>query len=369
MKRLKVLQLNAGTNLGGTETMILRFLDNVDKTRFQVWVGAFFNNGPLLSEVEKRNFEGRLFKIKHQWNLFEVLFALVKVYRFLKAKRIDIIHMYGFYTNILGRIVARMAKTPVVITGLRMERFGRNGFHTFLERITSNWTDLYISVSGRGRELMLQKQWIDKEKVVVIHSGIDNNWTNGRTLENQNHSVGMIAAFSRFKAHEQFVLSASRILKTFPDTKFILAGEGETKQRIIKLIGSLGINSNFDLLEDVKDVREILSKLSVFVLASHTEGLPVSILEAMALGLPVVASKVGGISELVEDGITGILIEPNHPEEFATAIIQLLSNPAKARRMGEQGKLRIQKEFTLEQMTKKLEDCYFDLAMKKGLLQ
>ncbi len=368
MKRLKVLQLNAGTNLGGTETMILRFLDTIDKARFQVWVGTFFNNGPLLSEVEKRNFESRLFKIKHQWNLFEVIVAFIKMYRFLKAKRIDIIHMYGFYTNIIGRIIARLAKTPIVITGLRMERFGQNGFHSFLEHMTSNWTDRYISVSRRGQELMLQKQWIDKEKVIVIHSGIDNNWATGRTLENQNHRVGMIAAFSQFKAHEQFVLAAPRILKTFPDTKFILAGEGKTKQQIIKLITSLGINSNFNLFEDVKDVREILSNLSVFVLASHTEGLPVSILEAMALGLPVVGSRVGGIPELVEDGITGILAVPNHPEEFASAIIQLLSNPEKARRMGEQGKLRVQKEFSLVQMTKKLEVCYLDLATKKGLL-
>ncbi|MCZ2845524.1 MAG: glycosyltransferase [Candidatus Bathyarchaeota archaeon] len=367
MRKLKLLHLNAGTNLGGTETMILRFLDNVDKTRFQISIGAFFNNGPLLSEVEKRNFESRLFKIKHQWNLFEVLFALLKLYHFLKSKKIDIIHMYGFYTNILGRIAARMAKTTIVITGLRMEKFGRNGFHSFLERMTSHWTDRYISISERGQELMLQKQWIEKEKVIVIHSGIDNNWAIGRTLENQNHRVGMIAAFSRFKAHEQIVLAAPSILRTFPDTKFFLAGEGKTKQRIIKLITSLGINANFDFLGDVQDVRQILSKLSVFVLASHTEGLPVSILEAMALGLPVVASKVGGIPELVEDGFTGILVELNHPEEFASAIIQLLSNPEKARRMGEQGKLRIQKEYTLEQMTKKLEDCYYDLAMKKGL--
>lgn len=369
MIKLKLLHLNAGTNLGGTETMLLRFLDKVNKTCFQVSVGALFNNGPLIYEVQKRGFEGVLFKIKNRWNPLEVLSAFLKVYRFLKLNKIDIIHLYGFYTNLLGRTVARLAKTPIVITGLRMEKFGQNGFHSLLERMTADWSDLYISVSGRGRELMLRKQWIADEKVIVIHSGIDINWANGSTLEIQYPSVGMIAAFNQFKAQEQIVLAAPRILKSYPDTKFILAGEGETKKRVIKLITSLGINANFDLLGDVKDVRQILSKLSVFVLASHTEGLPVSILEAMALGLPVVASKVGGIPELVEDGITGILIEPNHPEEFAAAIIQLLSNSEKAKRMGELGRLRVQQEFTLEKMTQKLEHCYLDLAMKKGIGQ
>ncbi|MEO0114335.1 MAG: glycosyltransferase [candidate division WOR-3 bacterium] len=374
MRKLKLLQLNAGTNLGGTEIMLLRFLDNVDRNRFQVIVGAFFDNDPLISEVQKRGFEGKLFRIKNCYNPFAVLIAFFSVYRFLKSRKVDIIHLYGFYTNILGKIAARFAKTPIVVTGLRMERFGKNFFHSLLARITDSWTDLYIAVSQRTKALMLQKRWLSKKKVIVIHSGIDPKWSassskddNPDTQAPQAPWVGMVGAFNQFKAQEKIVLSAPLVLKNFPTTRFILVGEGKTKERIIRMIAKLGLKPNFDLFGTVSDIRPILSKLSVFVFASRTEGLPVAILEAMAFGLPVVASCVGGIPELIEDGVTGILVKSNEPEEFASAIIQLLSNPAKARLLGKMGRLRIQKEFNLKAMTRRLEEVYHRLAEEKGI--
>jgi glycosyltransferase involved in cell wall biosynthesis len=367
VRKLNILHLNAGTNLGGTETMLLRFLDKVDKGYFQSSVGAFFNNGPLLTEVKKRGFEGIEFRINNRLNPFDVLSALVKLYHFLKTKKIDIIHMYGFYTNILGRIVARRAKTPIVITGLRMEKFGRNGLHSLLERMTSNWSDLYISVSGRGRELILKKSWIPPNKVVVVHNGIESDWANGRIRNTQSTNIGMIADFNKFKAQEEVVLAAPKILEKFPNARFVLAGKGETKKSIVEMINHLGLNSFFTLPGLVSDVQQVLSQLSIFVLATHTEGLPVSILEAMSFGLPVVATKVGGIPELVEDGVTGILVKPNSPVEIASAIIKLLSDPGKANRMGEAGKSKVRKEFSLEQMMQRLQQHYLDLAVRKGL--
>lgn len=368
MKKLKLLHLNAGTNLGGTETMLLRFLDKVDKTRFQVSVGAFFNNGPLLAEVKKRGFEAIEFRINNEFNPFEVLSALVKLYRFLKTKKIDIIHQYGFYTNIFGRIVSRMAKIPIVITGLRMEKFGNNGFHSLLERMTANWSDLYISVSEKGRKLMFEKRWVPKEKVVVVHNGIETDWAKSRITDTAQPRIGMIADFNKYKAQQDLVVAASEVLKKFPNAKFVLAGEGETKKNIFKMIKYLGLDSNFVLNGFVGDVRKILSELSIFVLATHTEGLPVSIIEAMLFGLPVVASRVGGIPELVEDGVTGILVKPESSEELACVITELLANPEKANRMGEMGKLRVKQYFTIEQMMQKLESLYLGLAKRKGLV-
>jgi L-malate glycosyltransferase len=369
MRKLKLLHLNAGTNLGGTETMILRFLDNVDKNCFQVSVGAFFNNGPLLAEVNKRGFEGIEFKISNKFNTFEVLSALAKLYRFLKTEKIDIIHQYGFYTNIFGRIVARMAKIPIVITGLRMEKLGSNGFHSLLERLTANWSDLYISVSERGQELMLKKRWVPKEKVVVVHNGIETDWANGRKLNTTLPRIGMIADFNKYKAQQDFVVAASEVLKKFPETKFVLAGEGKTKKNIVEMITELGLRSNFIFNGYVGDVRKILSELSIFVLATHTEGLPVSIIEAMSFGLPVIASRVGGIPELVEDGVTGILVKSESSEDLARAISELIANSEKANRMGEMGKLKVKKYFTIQPMMQKLESLYLDLARRKGLVE
>ena len=385
-----MLFLNAGTDLGGTEIMLLRFLEKVDRNRFKVSVAALFDRGPFLFEIRKRGFEAYLFAIKHQWNPFEIVYAFARLYRFLKSKRIDIVHMYGFYTNILGSLTARMAKTPVVITGVRTEVADRNGYHHMLERATAHWIDLYISVSEQSRLQMLRKPWVKDGRIVVVHNGIDANWArpmlNSESRKHQPKSnrnphnipfnshalngfprIGMIGAFNRLKAQEILVLAAPLILSKFPKAKFVLMGEGKNKARIIKFIKQTGFSECFVLPDFAIDPRHVLSQLDIFALATRTEGLPVSILEAMAFGLPVVASRVGGIPEIVEHGITGILVRPDDPEAIASAIIGLLENPAKARKMGMSGRLRVKRDFGIEKMMGKLENHYHCLAQRKGI--
>jgi glycosyltransferase involved in cell wall biosynthesis len=140
-------------------------------------------------------------------------------------------------------------------------------------------------------------------------------------------------------------------------------------EKNIELISSLGLTSHFIVSGFVKDIRQILSNLTVFVLATNSEGLPVSILEAMAYGIPVVASRVGGISELIEDRVTGILVKSNNSNELALAIIEILENPVKAKWMSEAAKERVKKYFTIEQMMGQLEFIYQSLAKRKGLIE
>jgi glycosyltransferase involved in cell wall biosynthesis len=390
-RQMNLLFLNAGTDIGGTETMLLRFLERLNKDKFKASVAAFFDRGPLLHEVRKRGSEAVLFAVKHQWNPLEIVYAFARLHSYMKTRKIDILHMYGFYTNILGSITARMAKTPVIITGVRTEISGRNGYHNILEWISDNWIDLYISVSEQSRLQMLARQWVNKEKVVVIHNGIDPGWAHSvgesenRKRESKKRSIpqtilsnahahnggpriGMIGAFNRLKAQEILVLAAPRVLKKFPNTKFVLMGGGKTRNRIINLITKTRLSKRFVLPDPLIDPRHILPQLDIFVLATRTEGLPVSILEAMAFGLPVIASKVGGIPEIVQDGITGILIPPGKPEALASAIIHLLERPAEAREMGKQGRTRIECDFNIGRMMGELENRYQCLAQSKGIL-
>lgn len=370
--------------------MLLRFLEKVDTYRFNVAVVAFFDRGPLLTEVRRRGFEAILLTIKHQWNALEIVYAFVRLHRFLRSNRIDIVHMNGFYTNILGSLVARMARTPVVITAVRTEVSGRNGYHNALEQATAHWIDLYISVSEQSRFQMLRKPWVQDGKVVVVHNGIDPGWartpsnSGRRTHGSRSRSdtsvgvrstrakdrpcIGMIGAFNRLKAQELLVLAAPRVLNRFPKARFVLMGEGKTRARIINLIRQTRLSEYFVVLDYAIDPRHILSQLDIFVLATHTEGLPVSILEAMTFGLPVVASRVGGIPEIVQDGSTGILVPPDNPEAIASAIIDLLDHPAKARKMGMLGQSRAERDFGIDKMMEALENHYHCLARRKGVL-
>ena len=369
MRRLNLLHLNAGTKLGGTETMILRFLDNIDHNQFQAYVGAFFPGGELLDEADKRGAQTVLFKITSSANPIQLLSGFVRLYKFLKKHKIDIIHMYGFWTNIGGRIAAKLAKTPVIITGQRTEDNWRKSIHSFLDRFTSRWVDLYISVFNKGKELLVNRDRIPAEKILVVHNGIDLNWANPvKSSEKHFSLIGMVAAYNQFKTQEVLIRAAPMILKKFPQAKFILVGCGNTEKKMSEMISNLGLNFHFSTWGFVKDIRQILSQLDIFLLATHSEGFPVSILEAMSMGIPVVASNVGGIPELVEDRVTGILVEPNCSEKLADAIIEILESPEKAKWMSEAAKERVKKHFTIEQMMGQLEFLYLNFATRKGIL-
>lgn len=367
MHRIKLLHLNAGTNIGGTETMILRFLDRVDQQHFAVFIGAFFPGGEFLNEAKKRGAQIVLFKITNAIHFFS---AFIKLSRFLKKNKIDIIHLYGFWTNIGGRIAAKLARTPIIISGQRTEDSWRKPIHSWLDRLTLRWVDLYISVFHKGKELLIKRDRIPENKIVVVHNGIDLTWVNTeRQNKGQLPMIGMIAAQNRFKRQDLLIQAAPKILESFPQANFVLAGSGCTIDKNIKLISSLGLTSHFVVSGFVKDVRQILSNLTVFVLTTNSEGLPVSILEAMAYGIPVVASRVGGIPELVEDRVTGILVKSNNANELASAIIEILENPAKAKWMSKAAKERVKKYFTIEQMMGQLEFIYQSLAKRKGLIE
>jgi glycosyltransferase involved in cell wall biosynthesis len=367
MRKIKILHLNAGTKLGGTETMLLRFLDKVDRNQFEVYIGAFFPGGQLLDEANKRKANTILLNNRDTTSLFRILNGFVKLYKFLKKNRIDIIQIYGFWTNIGGRIAAKLAKVPVVITGQRTEDSWRKPIHSFLDRFTSRWVDLYISVFNKGKELLIKRDRIPERKIVVVHNGIDLNWTNQVYRNNVNFpTIGMVAAFNQFKTQEVLIQAAPKIMEKFLNAKFILTGCGNTEKKMSEMINNLGLNSQFTLPGFIKDIRQILSQIDIFVLATRTEGLPVSILEAMAIGIPVVASNVGGILELIDNGNTGILVEPYNSEQLASAIIEILQNPERASRMGKAAKERVKKYFTIEQMIARLETIYLNLAMKKG---
>jgi glycosyltransferase involved in cell wall biosynthesis len=368
MRKINVLHLNASTQIGGTETMILRFLSAADKTSFNFFVGSFFKGGVLLERAEKEGAKTALFRINQRFNIFQIISAFIKLCRFMKRNKIGIIHTYGFWTSVAGRIAAKLTKVPVVITGQRTEDNWRNPFHSWLDRFTSGWVDLYISVFNKGKELLIQRDHIAEEKIMVIPNGIDPAWAIGGRRNGKIPTVGMVAAFSSFKAYEQLIFAATKVVEKFSDVKFILVGDGEKKNEIIKLIDTLKLNSHFILTGYVEDVRPILSKLSVFVLATHSEGMPVSVIEAMSFGLPVIGSNIGGIPDIITDGENGILIKPDDYNQLASAIIDLLENREKRTIIGNKAREKTSEDFTIKQMSERIEGHYINLVRQKNLI-
>lgn len=374
-RRPHILHLTFGTELGGTETMILRSLDHVDTQSFRFSVAAFMERGPLLERAARRGCTTLLMGMRGERDVVGLVRALPRLYRFMRREDVALLYTYGYYTGLAGRVVARLAGTRV-ICGQRTADPRRPRIRSFLNRAFSGLVDLYVSNSEAGRRLLIETDRIRAAKVVTVHSGIDAEWgasasaareptpsgitssRSGGRPAGEDAVVGMVAHFRHGKSFDQIVRIGEEIRHSLPGVTFILVGDGETRGEVERLALRTEHRSAFVFAGALDDIAPLLSKLDLFVLATETEGLPVSIIEAMAMARPVIATSVGGIPEIVDDGVTGLLVPPGDDGALAAAIRRLLADRELAGRMGEAGRRRIRERFDMKMMVVRLEAIY-----------
>jgi glycosyltransferase involved in cell wall biosynthesis len=214
---------------------------------------------------------------------------------------------------------------------------------------------------------------VSPQRVVTIHNGIDMNrqFPDRETarralgLDPRRPAVGMVGRLSRQKAPEDFLRVAVLVARKVPATTFVVVGDGPLRSQLEQLAASQGIGASTRFLGFRDDVPLVLAALDVFLLTSLWEGFPLTILEAMATGKPVVATTVSGVPEVVEHGVTGFLTPPKRVEQLATHVVTLLRDSALAQKMGQAGRHRIEKCFTLDQMIAQLTDLYHELYRMK----
>jgi glycosyltransferase involved in cell wall biosynthesis len=293
-----------------------------------------------------------------------------------KSKRVDIIHTFFEKSEVMGWLTARLAKIPVWVTSRRDLGFKRKKIYENIFRSTSKDCKKCIANCNAVREQAIQQEHLPPEKIEVIYNGLDfseyqesqNNGSLRRELgvENPTPLVGMIANFYfEIKGHRYFLEAAKKILEKIPKVKFLLIGDGPLRQQYEEMVRKLGMSQNILFLGNRTDVAAIISSLDISVLSSTSEGLSNVILESMAAGKPVVATDVGGNSEMVMDGMTGYLIPPANSDAMTNAILNLLENSDKAKAMGSEGKKVVLAKFTVEAMVKSYENLYRSLMFNR----
>jgi glycosyltransferase involved in cell wall biosynthesis len=173
--------------------------------------------------------------------------------------------------------------------------------------------------------------------------------------------IGVVCELRAQKALEVLFAAAAQLRHELPELRVLVAGDGPEREGLGQEARRLDLDGTVQLLGIRRDVPALLDALDVAVLSSDYEGSPLSVMEYMAAGKPVVSTRVGGVPELVEDGVHGLLVEPRDPGALAAAIGRLLHDPAEARRLGEQGRERQQRELSLDAMVRKIEDLYEEL--------
>lgn len=378
-QKIKILFIITSSGIGGAEKMLYYTATGLNYNKYDVSVCSLKKKGEIAAYLEKQGIEVYCLHMGGRERFLgwlSSIIALIRLFPYLIRIRPTIIHSFLFRANILARIAGYLTGVPIVISSVRVMGGEKKYFH-YVEMITSFMVDHYVAVSESVLRHIIDKSRISNEKISVIYNGVniksqddlhEQNVKAPLTIENEDRILMTVGRLHEQKGHCYLIQAVSKVRKEFPKVKLLVAGEGEEENNLKKLVKSLDLTNEVIFAGLSSDIEGILPMAELFILPSLWEGLPNALLEAMAAGKPVVATNVGGIPEIVVHGETGILIPPRDPDALAIAIIDLLQNRLKAKDMGEAGRIRAGKRFSIYKMIEKTENLYQEFLKEKQLI-
>lgn len=383
--KIKILHVLEAT-VGGTRQHLLSLLTNLNVNIFQNEVAA-----PKVRQtsIDDTSFERQLNKIGIPHHYVDMareiqpisdLRSLFTLIRLIHQNKYDLVHVHSSKAGFLGRVAAKINRVPTVYTPngfyfLDASHPVKEKFFLSLEKIAGRLTDKLIAVSDGEARQAITRGVISPQKLVIIPNAINfrefepdldakHNTRSRLGISPDSPIVGTVSRFIPQKNPFALVRSFAHIHQALPNVHFVWCGEGDMRSDTEQLAENLGIASAISFLGYQDNIKDIMNTFDVFMLASVFEGLPYTILEAMALALPVVATDVIGSQDIVKDGETGFLVKcsPSQPYDLAESVIVLLKNETIRTRFGIQGRQIVKNKFGIEQMTKHTEDLYLALT-------
>ncbi len=372
---IKIFYLITSTNTGGTEKALLELVKRINSDTFSVHVcsvkkpGRF---GPKIADCADSfcclgmSEQGIL---KALWNFLPALLQLIHIIRQVKP---DIIHCFLFRANILGRLAGRFAGRPVIISSIRVIEEGKPLKH-LIDRLTSSMVDKYMAVSESARQFTIEHVRLSPEKIITVYNGIDCSeppaenpgiYAPGRNPVR----MALIGRFDPQKGHS-VLLDAMKIINSSQscvNIQVYFFGDGPDESRIRNRVKQLNLSKQIFFMGTTDNIRKQIAKMDIIVLPSLWEGLPNAVLEAMAESRPVIASDIAGIREVVVDGETGLLFEPENPGALADAILKLTGSKKMAEEMGKAAKVKVVEKFSIKKTLEETTAVYHGL-MKKNM--
>ncbi|MCP4634403.1 MAG: glycosyltransferase [candidate division Zixibacteria bacterium] len=368
-KKINVLHIINELELGGAEILLVDISKHYDRSKFNLYVLYLYGQGSLGSNIEENGVTVELAKGGRQ-NPILCFFSIIKC---IKRWNIDIVHTHLILASILGRIAGKLIGTKILLSTRHYgKNVSRNALRFRFDRLTSNLADKIVAVSKCTAEYISQNEKYHNQDIAVIYNGVDLELIDCTRLKYEMHSekttIGTISSLREQKRPDRFIRVCAEVAKQFPSAYFEIIGSGPLLEKLKKLSSGLGIENRIKFLNSVsRDTAvRILNQWKIFILTSQWESFGIVIAEAMAMELPVVASNVGGIPEIVREGIDGFLLEPEDVEGFATKIKFLIDNPQKTVEMGKSGRERIVKNFSVLKMVKEYEQLYTELLESKN---
>ena len=352
---------------GGAERALTQLVLNLDRDEWEPYVICLGPSGHLVQVLEAANVPVLCLNASGVLSLPRVLFRLMQHLRCIKPA---IVQTFLFHANLVGRIAARLAGVKAVVSGLRVaER--QSAWHRWLDRWTNWLVATNVCVSKGVADFSANVVGLSPAKLVVIPNSVDAELFSRATPADMTQfgiPVGsrILISIGRIERQKGFdvLLAAVATLNPFPDgVYFVIVGDGPDLNMLRAHADRSNLTNWIRFPGRRDDVPNLLAASTAFILSSRWEGMPNVVLEAMAAGLPVIATRVEGVSELIRDGLNGLTVAPDQPGELANAIVRILSQPDFGRNAGDISQSIVAKEFTVNVMA----DAY--VGLYRQLLQ
>jgi glycosyltransferase involved in cell wall biosynthesis len=358
--------------IGGTETQAVELARRLDPARFQVTIGCLRKEGPLLDRLKGTSVEIVKIDLGRGIDSTSGILGVLKLARYLRQRRFEVVHAHDLWSNMVGMASAMLARVPVTITSQRDLShdawYGtyRRRVLRFLQRRSS----VVLTNAKAIRDGLVAQDGIPSEKVCVVHNGVDldkfrNSHPDRAALfpDSEGNKLVVLVGnmISEVKGHLVLISAVAEIVEQHPKTQFVLVGEGPKRVEFEAQVASSGLKESFLFLGRRTDVAQILACCDIAVLPSLAEGLPNAVLEYLAAGLPVVASALGGNLEVIQDGITGLLVPAQDSRALAHALTRLLDDQEFSARLARAGRDHVASHFSFERLVAEVDKLYTSL--------
>jgi len=369
----RVLHLIDSAGMYGAEKVVLTLLEELKFSKFPGTLGCIresVNDVPKIAEEAiNHDIQVVFFTMKRGFNLF----GIYKIYKYIMANNIKLVHSHGYKPNIfLGLFPKRKIKKITTVHGWSKNTAGlKTTIYEYLDSLSIKRMNAVIAVS-RAVINDLSTRKINNNKIYLIYNGINTasykikydirQARKKYDLESDDYVLGSVGRLTKVKGHDYLIEAVPAILKEIKNCKVIIAGDGPLKEQLTKLIYKYNLSNNIKLIGYSDNVKEILAVIDLFILPSLSEGLPISLLEAMASGKPSIASGVGGITEVILDNVGGIVIPPHNSESINDAVIKLYRDEQHYKKLKEEGIKVVEEKFSTNKMVEQYINIYSNLS-------
>jgi glycosyltransferase involved in cell wall biosynthesis len=387
--RIRVVRIFSRLNIGGPSIHVVLLAAGLDRRLFQSTlvvgsVGAgegdmhYFAEQYGVTPVEIPSLGRDPSPLKD----LKALFALV---RLLKRVKPHVVHTHTSKAGFCGRIAARLAGVPIVVHTFHGHVFD-GYFHPFMsrllvltERLLARGTTAIIAVSEQVRRELAARGVAPLSRIRVVELGLalepflgvmrPSNVLRAELGVGENVPlVGVVGRLVRIKDHQTFLEAASLVSREQPDARFVIVGDGELAAELKLRAQREDLQGRVHFLGWRRQLAPVYGDLDVVVVSSRNEGTPVSILEGAAAGCPVVATRVGGVPDLIEQGVEGLLVSPRQPRALADAVVRILQEPELGRRMAGRAREQVRKRFSADRLVTDIENLYLELISRHTTL-